>query len=258
MREDGRGESIWDRFARTPGTIVNGDTATSRATPTTGTARTSRLMRELGLNAYRFSIAWPRVFPTGRGAANPAGLDFYDRFVDELLENGIEPFATLYHWDLPQALEDRGGWPVRETVGGVRRVRRGRRRAPRRPRDALDHAERAVGDRLARVRARASTRPGVPSTADAIAAAHHVLLSHGRAVDVLRRQVPGADVGITIDVIPTHPLTDSEADVAAVTARGRTAQPLDPRSGAARRLPRGRPPALRGVPARRARSTTCR
>ena len=91
-------------------------------------------MRELGLDAYRFSIAWPRILPDGRGAVNEAGLDFYDRFVDELLANGIEPYLTLYHWDLPQALEDRGGWPRAGHGRGLRRVRRGRRSATRRPR----------------------------------------------------------------------------------------------------------------------------
>ena len=94
-------------------------------------------MRALGLNAYRFSVAWPRVLPEGRGRVNPAGLDFYDRFVDELLENGIEPFVTLYHWDLPQALEDRGGWTVARDGRRLRGVRRGRRRTARRPRAAL-------------------------------------------------------------------------------------------------------------------------
>ena len=104
------------RFCATPGKVRNGDTGESRATSTTATATTSRLMRELGLDAFRFSIAWPRVLPAGRGTVNEAGLDFYDRLVDELLEHGIEPFATLFHWDTPQALEDAGGWPARATA----------------------------------------------------------------------------------------------------------------------------------------------
>ena len=171
-------------------------------------------MRELGLSAYRFSIAWPRIVPEGRGRPNAAGLDFYDRFVDELLANGIEPFATLYHWDLPQPLEDRGGWPVRDTVEAFT--------------EYVEVVAERLGDRVTRWITQnepwvvawlgygwGQHAPGRRSTADAIAAAHHVLLSHGRAVEVLRRHVPGADVGITIDVIPTHPLTDSEEDVAA-------------------------------------------
>ena len=116
-------------------------------------------MRELGLDAFRFSIAWPRILPEGRGRVNAAGLDFYDRFVDELLANGIEPFVTLYHWDLPQALEDRGGWPARDTVEAFAEYAEVVAAAPRRPRAPLDHAERAVGDLVARLRARACTLP---------------------------------------------------------------------------------------------------
>ena len=116
MNEDGRGPSIWDRFAHTPGTISdhsNGDTATDHYHLY---KEDIQLMKALGAKAYRFSIAWPRVFPEGAGAPNPKGLDFYNRLVDELLANGIAPFATLYHWDLPQALQDRfGGWTSRDT-----------------------------------------------------------------------------------------------------------------------------------------------
>jgi beta-glucosidase len=116
VNEDGRGESIWDRFAHTPGTIAdrsNGDTATDHYHRY---KEDVRLMKELGTKAYRFSIAWPRVFPDGTGSPNPKGLDFYKRLIDELSANGIEPFATLYHWDLPQALQDRvGGWTSRDT-----------------------------------------------------------------------------------------------------------------------------------------------
>ena len=136
MREDGRGESIWDRFVTTPGTIANGDHGGIACDSYHRYPEDVRLMRELGLNAYRFSIAWPRVVPTGRGAANPAGLDFYDRFVDELLANGIEPFVTLYHWDLPQAARGSRRLAGSRHGRGVRRVRRDRRRAPRRPRYA--------------------------------------------------------------------------------------------------------------------------
>ena len=116
VTEDGRGESIWDRFATLPGAIVNGDTGVVACDSYHRFGDDVRLMRDLGIGAYRFSISWPRVVPDGRGRVNPAGLDFYDRMVDELLASGIEPFVTLYHWDLPQALEDRGGWPSRDTV----------------------------------------------------------------------------------------------------------------------------------------------
>ena len=110
--EDGRGESIWDRYSATPGNVLNGDTGAIACDSYHRYPDDVRLARELGLDAFRLSISWPRIFPEGRGPVNPAGLDFYDRLVDELLGNGIDPFVTLYHWDLPQVLEDRGGWPV--------------------------------------------------------------------------------------------------------------------------------------------------
>jgi beta-glucosidase len=115
-REDGRGVSIWDTFCRTPGKISDGTNGDVSVDHYHRFKEDVALMASLGTTAYRFSIAWPRVFPEGRGAANPKGLAFYDRLVDELLANGIEPFATLYHWDLPQALQDRGGWESRDTA----------------------------------------------------------------------------------------------------------------------------------------------
>ena len=212
VAEDGRGESIWDRFTATPGKILNGDDGGVACDFYHRYPEDVRLMRNLGLDAYRFSIAWPRVLPEGRGRVNQAGLDFYDRLVDELLANGIEPFATLYHWDLPQALEERGGWPERETVEAF-----------------AEYAEVVVarlGDRVRRWitqnepwviawlgYATGQDAPGRTSEPDAVAAGHHVLLAHGRALEILRRDVPGAEVGITIDLVPMHPLSSSEADV---------------------------------------------
>src|SRR5215207_263185 len=114
--EDGKGESIWDRFSHTPGKVYNGDSGDVACDHYHRWRDDIALMRELGLQAYRFSIAWPRVLPEGTGAINQAGLDFYDRLVDGLLNAGITPFATLYHWDLPQALQDEGGWPARATA----------------------------------------------------------------------------------------------------------------------------------------------
>ena len=113
---DGRTPSIWDTFSHTPGRTLNGDTGDDGCDHYRRWRDDVELMAELGLRAYRFSISWPRVQPHGAGPANPAGLDFYDRLVDGLLERGIEPWVTLYHWDLPQALEDRGGWLDREVV----------------------------------------------------------------------------------------------------------------------------------------------
>src|SRR6266487_645799 len=114
--EDGRGESVWDRFCATPGKVRNGDSGDIACDFYHRYRDDVGLMKELGLDAFRFSIAWPRVLPTGRGTINEAGLDFYDRLVDELLAQEIEPFATLFHWDTPQALEDAGGWTARATA----------------------------------------------------------------------------------------------------------------------------------------------
>lgn len=116
-QEDGKGESIWDRFAHTPGTIKNGWTGDRTCDSYRRWREDIALQKEMGLDSYRFSIAWPRIQPTGRGAANPKGIDYYRRLTDGLLEAGIRPFPTLYHWDLPQALEDAGGWPSRDTAG---------------------------------------------------------------------------------------------------------------------------------------------
>ena len=114
--EDGRGESIWDRFCATPGKVRNGDTGAVACDFYHRFPEDIALMRELGLDSFRFSVAWPRVLPDGRGRVNEAGLDFYDRLVDALLASGIQPCVTLYHWDLPQPLEDAGGWPSRDTA----------------------------------------------------------------------------------------------------------------------------------------------
>jgi beta-glucosidase len=116
VKKDGRGPSIWDTFSHTPGKVKDGATGDVAVDHYHRYKEDVALMRALGVESYRFSIAWPRVFPQGAGTPNPKGLDFYDRLIDELLANGIEPFATLYHWDLPQALQDRGGWESRDTA----------------------------------------------------------------------------------------------------------------------------------------------
>ena len=116
-RKGGRGPSIWDTFARVPGRVTGGDTGEVAADHYHRYRQDAALMADLGLGAYRFSVAWPRVQPEGRGPVNPEGLDFYRRLADSLLERGVEPWITLYHWDLPQALQDRGGWASRETAG---------------------------------------------------------------------------------------------------------------------------------------------
>ena len=116
VHADGRGPSIWDTFAHTPGKTHNNDTGDVANDHYHRYRDDIQSMKALGMAAYRFSIAWPRIFPQGTGAPNPKGLDFYSRLVDQLIANGIEPFATLYHWDLPQALQDRGGWETRDTA----------------------------------------------------------------------------------------------------------------------------------------------
>jgi beta-glucosidase len=215
VQADGRGESIWDRFSSTPGKVANGDTGAVACDSYHRYREDVRLMQELGLNAFRFSIAWPRIVPDGRGEPNSAGLDFYDRLVDELLAAEIEPFATLYHWDLPQALEERGGWPARETAEAFA--------------EYVDVVSERLGDRVRHWITQCEPwvvswlgygmgehAPGRTSDVDALAAAHHVLLSHGLAAEVLRRRSSEAKVGITIDLVAFHPLTDSQADADAV------------------------------------------
>jgi len=115
--EDGKGESIWDRFTHTGGKILNGDTGDVACDSYHRYRDDIALLRQMNLSSYRFSISWPRLLPTGRGALNAKGIDYYQRLVDELLDAGIRPFPTLYHWDLPQVLEDAGGWPNRDTAG---------------------------------------------------------------------------------------------------------------------------------------------
>jgi beta-glucosidase len=215
VAEDGRGESIWDRFSATPGKVVNADSGAVACDSYHRYREDVRLMQELGLGAYRFSISWPRIVPEGRGRVNRAGLDYYERLVDELLAAGIEPFVTLYHWDLPQALEDQGGWPVRATAEAFA--------------EYVEVVTERLGDRVSNWITQCEPwvvgwlgygtgehAPGRKSDADALAAAHHVLLSHGLAADVIRREAGGGRVGITIDLVAFHPLTDSPEDRAAV------------------------------------------
>jgi beta-glucosidase len=195
----GRGESIWDRFSHTPGNILNGDTGDVADDHYRLWKKDIGLMKNLGLKAYRFSIAWPRILPAGRGKVNQKGLDFYSKLVDGLLEAGITPFVTLYHWDLPQALEDEGGWAIRSTAEAFA--------------DYANIVSRALGDRVKNwithnepaVVAWLGHETGVhaPGTRDypkAVRASHHLLLSHGWAVPLIRRNSPDAEVGITLNI----------------------------------------------------------
>jgi beta-glucosidase len=210
--EDGRGESIWDRFAATPGNIRGGDTGSVASDHYHRWREDIAIMRRLNVPAYRFSIAWPRILPAGSGRINQTGLDFYDRLIDGLLEAGIEPYPTFFHWDLPQPLEDAGGWRVRSTV------------------DAFAEYAAAVvgrlGDRVGNwltinepfVAAflgheEGIHAPGHHSTTEALDVSHHLLLAHARAVEAVR--TAGASrVGIPLNVLPQVPRSSHPADVA--------------------------------------------
>ncbi len=213
--EDGKGESNWDKYSHTPGKVMDGDTGDVACDHYHRWPEDIKLMQELGLQAYRFSVSWPRIFPDGTGKLNPKGLDFYDRLVDGLLAAGITPFVTLYHWDLPQLLEDKGGWTNRDTALAFT--------------DYTGALSRRLGDRvqnwitlnepwcsafLGYLLGRHA--PGRKEPAAAFAAAHHLLLAHGLAVPILRENSrPGTQVGITLNLIPSDPATDREPDIIA-------------------------------------------
>lgn len=209
--EDGKGESIWDRFAHTPGRIKDGQTGDVACDHYHKYKEDVALMKQIGLDAYRLSIAWPRILPDGRGAVNQAGLDFYDRLIDELLANGITPFVTLYHWDLPQKLQDQGGWPARDTSNAfVEYADVVTKSLGDRVKHWITHNEpwcASVLGQLVGVHA-----PGAKDAESALRAAHHLLLSHGAAVPVIRANSPDADVGITLNLIPAVPASGSAAD----------------------------------------------
>lgn len=212
---DGKGESIWDRFSHTPGKVADGGTGDVACDHYHLYRQDIGLMRELGLTAYRFSISWPRVYPTGRGQVNPAGLDFYDRLVDGLLAAGIQPFATLYHWDLPQALQDEGGWPNRSTAYAFRDyVATVGRRLGDRVKHWITHNEPWCTAYLGYYTGEHA--PGLSDLAAAIQATHTLLLSHGEATKALREAGGrGCQVGITLNLGPAHPASDADEDRAA-------------------------------------------
>ena len=212
--EDGRGESVWDRFCATPGKVRNGDTGERACDFYHRYPDDIALMRDLGLDAFRFSIAWPRVLPEGRGRVNEAGLDFYDRLVDELLANDIEPWVTLFHWDTPQALEDEGGWPARSTAEAFGEYAEAvARRLGDRVHNWITHNEPWVHAWIGH--SWGQHAPGRTSESDAVATAHHLLLSHGWAVDVIRALSPDAQVGITLNLAQSYPLNETPEDEAA-------------------------------------------
>ncbi|MGW4227161.1 GH1 family beta-glucosidase [Streptomyces bauhiniae] len=214
VAEDGRSPSIWDTFSHTPGKIDgddNGDTACDhyhRWRDDLG------LMRQLGVDMYRLSVAWPRVMPGGDGPVNPKGLAFYDELTDALLEAGITPSVTLYHWDLPQVLQDRGGWPERDTAEHFAAY-------------ASAVAER-LGDRVTHWATlneplcsawighlEGKMAPGWTDLTAAVRASYHLLLGHGLATQAIRAAAPDAEIGIVTNLSTVHAATDSPADLAA-------------------------------------------
>jgi beta-glucosidase len=216
VAEDGRSPSIWDTFAHTPGMVDGGHTGDVACDHYRRWPEDIELMKRLGVDAYRFSIAWPRVVPGGDGPVNPAGLAFYDRLVDGLLEAGITPYPTLYHWDLPQSLQDRGGWAARDTAEHFAAYA------------AIVAA--ALGDRVSRwatlnepmcaawighIEGRHA--PGVSDLGVAVPTSYHLLLAHGLGAQAVRAVVPDAEIGIVHLVHPCEPGSDRDADVRAAT-----------------------------------------
>jgi len=220
---DGRLPSIWDDFGRTPGAVEGGDTGEVACDSYRRWPEDLDLLRQLGVTSYRFSIAWPRIQPTGRGPANVAGLDHYDQMVDDLLEAGIRPFTTLYHWDLPSALQHTGGWTSRETSYRFAEY-------------ATIVAER-LGDRVSQWvtlneplcsawigHMEGRMAPGMRDLRSAVHASHHLLLAHGLAVQALRSVATKTpSVGIVNNLSPCEPATDTPTDIeAAMRADGHT------------------------------------
>ncbi|MFZ5671625.1 MAG: GH1 family beta-glucosidase [Pseudomonadota bacterium] len=214
-KADGKGESIWDRFAHVPGVISDASTGDIACDHYHRWPEDIRLMRELSLGAYRFSLAWTRIQPHGAGKANTAGIDFYKRLIDGLAEAGIRPFLTLYHWDLPQALQDKGGWYNRDTAFRFA--------------DYADLVSHALSDRVRQWttlnepwtfcwsgHATGEDAPGLKDGAQGgLAASHHALLAHGLAVPAIRANVGGAEIGIVLDLNTVTAASDKEADQAA-------------------------------------------
>jgi beta-glucosidase len=209
--QGGKGESIWDRFADEGRMSESGDVACDhyhRWREDVG------LMKDLGVDAYRFSLAWTRIVPEGIGPVSEEGLAFYSDLIDELLAAGITPWATLYHWDLPQALQDRGGWANRDTAEAFAAFAAA---ASSMLGDRVDHWITHNEPWVATVAGHVEGifAPGIRDWAVALPAAHHILLSHGRAIQEIRRNVPGATVGIALDCRPARPASDEPADAAA-------------------------------------------
>jgi len=213
-QDDGKGESIWDRFCHTEGKIINGDTGDVACDQRHRYKEDVALMKELGMRGYRFSIAWPRIFPQGKGQINQKGLDYYSRLVDELLTNGIEPFPTLYHWDLPQALQDEGGWANREIIGHFTTYAQ----------TCVD----ALGDRVKKwmifnepwvftflAYLYGLHAPGLRDPGAALRASHIVNLAQTSALRAMRATGKPEMIGTAFSMTSTYPASESAEDRAA-------------------------------------------
>jgi beta-glucosidase len=214
VNQGGRGETVWDRFCRTPGKIKNGDTGDVACDHYNRYKEDVAIMKEIGLQAYRFSMAWSRIFPDGKGKINQQGVDFYRSLVDELLENGITPYITLFHWDTPQALQDKGGWANRDTALYFR--------------DYAAAAVQALGDRVKNWMALNEPgvyvicgnlmgihAPGLSDLSTGLHAAHHLLFGHGLALRAMRDVKSGLSLGIALDTTINEPATDKPEDAEA-------------------------------------------
>ena len=209
--EDGRGPSIWDVFSETPGKVLNGDTGKVAVDHYHRFKDDIRMMKELGIHHYRFSLAWPRLFSDGKGSLNEKGADFYHRLIDELLSHDIQPAVTLYHWDLPQALQETGGWQNRATAYHFQ--------------EFAESAFKLYGDRVKSWITHNEPwcsaylghfvgihAPGIQDPQAALKAAHHILYSHGLALEAGRQLAPDANIGITLNLNPIYPETPGSKD----------------------------------------------
>ena len=212
--EDGRGRSIWDTFSHTPGKVLHGDTGDIACDQCHRLYEDLDLMVELGIKAYRFSVAWPRIQPEGSGPANQPGLDYYRRLVDGLRDRSIEPMLTLYHWDLPQTLEDAGGWTNRDTS----------ERFAEYTGIVYEALSDSVGFWITLNEPWVAAwmghgyglhAPGKTDAGAALAATHHLLLGHGLAMERMRSAGDGHRLGVTLNLHPAHPSRDREADAKA-------------------------------------------
>lgn len=210
-REDGKGPSIWDDFCRVPGAIVDGSNGDVACDHYHRWSADLDMIKSLGVDAYRFSISWPRVRPTGEGAWNERGLAFYEKLVDGLIERGIKPCITLYHWDLPSALQAKGGWANRETVHRfVEYALEIGRRFGHKVESITTHNEPWIVATLGHESG--TFAPGIKNRAMAAQVSHHLLLSHGLSLKALREQGCKAQLGIVLNLSPTYPATDSAED----------------------------------------------